>query len=235
MFKYIFIIVSIFSFTLYAQGFKVASVAGYKKPMLKIAQEYKNSGKSVDIMFGNMRKTISQAKYSDICMVIGDKEYLTNKSQLNIKSMHKLGDGKLVLAYRKGLKISSIDDLKNSNIEKIAMPHSTKAIYGKAAKEFLEGFKYKNIVDKKIYEVATVPQVATYIISKELDAGFINLTAALNHKDKIGGYILIDDSLYSPISIVCAKLDRENCNDADDFIKFFGSDFSKQVLKNSGL
>jgi molybdate transport system substrate-binding protein len=235
MFKILVLISSLLSFSLYADTLKVASVAGYKKPMMKIVSEYKKSGKSVDMMFGNMRKTISQAKYSDICLVIGDKEYLTTKSKLEIKQMDDLGSGKLVLAYRKGLSIKSMDELKNSSITRIAMPHSTKAIYGKAAKEYIAHLAYKDLLEKKIYEVATVPQVATYIISKEVDAGFMNLTAALNHKDKIGGYIVVDTELYTPITIVAATLDRENCADAKEFVEFLGLDLSKRILKESGL
>jgi molybdate transport system substrate-binding protein len=235
MFKKIVILIVFFSFTLDADSLKVASVAGYKKPMMKIANGYEKSGKSVDMMFGNMRKTISQAKYSDICLVVGDKEYLTTKSDLDINKMHKLGNGKLVLAFRKGLSLKNIDDLKDKIIKRVAMPHSKKAIYGKATKEFLEHFKHKDALKKKLLEVATVPQVATYIISKEVDAGFMNITAAINHKNKIGGYILIDKELYSPIGIVAATLNRENCEDVNSFVEFLNTDFSKNILKQSGL
>ena len=235
MFKKLVVLSIFLGLTLGAESLKVASVAGYKKPMMKIANGYEKSGKSVDMMFGNMRKTISQAKYSDICLVVGDQEYLSTKSDLDIKKMHKLGNGKLVLAFRKGLNLKSIDDLKDKTITRVAMPHSKKAIYGKAAKEFLEHFKHKDVVEKKLIEVATVPQVATYIISKEVDAGFMNITAAINHKDKIGGYILIDKDLYSPIGIVAATLDRKNCDDVSSFIEFLNTDFSKNILKSSGL
>lgn len=228
MFKILVLSLVVLTLSVQAESLKVASVAGYKKPMMKIAKSYEDNGKNVDMMFGNMRKTISQAKYSDVCVVIGDQEYLTTKSNLDIKRLYKLGAGKLVLAYRKGLSLKKVDDLKKKSIKRIAMPHSTKAIYGKAAKEFLEHLDYKETVEKKIYEVATVPQVATYIISKEVDAGFMNLTAAINHKNKIGGYIEIDKELYSPISIVAAKLNREKCDKAGDFIDFLSTTFSKK-------
>lgn len=229
------ILLGIVGLVLQAENIKVASVAGYKKPMMQIAKEYKKSGKDVDIMFGNMRKTISQAKYSDVCVVIGDKNYISTKSRLHVAKYSKIGEGQLVLAYAKGVNIKSIDDLKDEAIKRIAMPHSKKAIYGKAAKEFMKHLEYKNVLEKKIYEVATVPQVATYIISKEVDAGFMNLTAAINHKDKIGGYILIDKDLYSKIDIVAATLNRDNCKASRDFIGFLNSSYSKKVFKSSGL
>lgn len=229
------ILVAIVGLVLQAENIKVASVAGYKKPMMQIAKEYKKSAKAVDIMFGNMRKTISQAKYSDVCVVIGDKNYISTKSSLHVAKYFKIGEGQLVLAYAKGVNIKSIDDLKSEDIKRIAMPHSKKAIYGKAAKEFMKHLEYKDELQKKIYEVATVPQVATYIISKEVDAGFMNLTAAINHKDKIGGYIPIDKELYSKIDIVAATLNRDNCGASRSFIEFLNSSYSKAVFKSSGL
>lgn len=235
MFKILVLLLGVLSLLLQAQSLKVASVAGYKKPMMQIAKEYKDSRKDVDMMFGNMKKTVSQAKYADVCLVVGDKQYLSTKSELDIKSYSKLGEGKLVLAFAKGVNITSVDDLANVSIKRIAMPHAKKAIYGKAAKEFLSHDKLEAKLKDKLYEVATVPQVATYLISKEVDAGFMNLTAALNHKDKLGGYLIIDTKLYSPIDIVAAELNRENCENISEFVEFLGSDYAKDTLKRAGL
>lgn len=235
MLKIIVLFVSIFGLLLQASSLKVASAAGYKKPMMSIVKAYKKSGRDVDIMFGNMKKTISQAKNTDVCLVIGDKNYLSKKSDLDIKKYLKLGEGKLVLAFAKGVDIKSLDDLFKDSISRVAMPHPKKAIYGHATKEYLKHLKNKTELEKKLYVVSTVPQVATYLISKEVDAGFMNLTAALNHKDKIGGYILIDKTLYTSIDIVAATLNKQECTKAIPFIEFLDSQYSKEIFKRSGL
>lgn len=235
MFKITILLVSVFTLLVQASDLKVSSAAGYKKPMMSIVKSYKASGKNVDIMFGNMKKTISQAKNSDVCLVIGDKEYLSKKSDLDIKKYSKLGEGKLVLAFAKGVDIKSLNDLNKDSITRIAMPHPKKAIYGNAAKEYLSDVKNAKEIEKKLYVVSTVPQVATYLISKEVDVGFINLTAALNHKDKIGGYILIDQKLYTPIEIVVATLNKEECTKATPFVEFLSSQNSKEIFNKNGL
>jgi molybdate transport system substrate-binding protein len=83
--------------------------------------------------------------------------------------------------------------------------------------------------------VATVPQVATYLINGEVDVGFINLSVALIHKDRLGGYILIDELSYAPIYIVAATLKKEGCSEIGEFVEFLKSDYSKKILKDSGL
>lgn len=231
-FSFIFIV---FSFSLYASTIKVASVAGYKKPMMQIKSEYEKGTHRVDIMFGNIQKSVTQAKNGDVVMVVGDKQYLNKKSGLDIKKYITLGEGKLVLAYAKGVDIKSVDDLKKQIISRVAIPHSKKSIYGNRAKEFFNTLVYKNVLEKKIYEVATIPQVVTYLVTKEVDAGFINLTAALNNKDKIGGYIVIDKNLYSPIEIVAATLNKQNSKDIEEFERFLESDYSKAVFVRNGL
>ena len=63
---------------------------------------------------------------------------------------------------------------------------------------------------------------------------FINLTDALAHKDKIGGYIAIDEALYSPIIITAGKLDgcKKEC---EAFLEFVSSETAKEILEKYGL
>ena len=64
-------------------------------------------------------------------------------------------------------------------------------------KQNLEGW-----LKDKILAVAGVTQVVTYILSGEVDAGFINQTELNAHKDEFGSFILIDKALYVPANIV---------------------------------
>ena len=56
----------------------------------------------------------------------------------------------------------------------------------------------------KILAVNGVTQVVTYMLSGEVDAGFINQTELNVHKDEFGSFILIDKALYAPANIVAA-------------------------------
>jgi molybdate transport system substrate-binding protein len=222
---------------LHGQSFQIASAAGYKKPVMEVIKRFekRNPGIDVEAMFGNMKKTTANAKRGRVSLVVGDKNYLQNRSSLAIREYIRLGSGRVVLAYAKGQKLRGIRDLQNPGIEKIALPQPKKAIYGKGGKEVLQNSNLYAALSDKLYIVATVPQVAMYLITGEVQAGILNLTAALDHEKKLGGYIQMDQSSYSPIAIVAGRLgacEQETCG---RFVSFLGSKEAKAVFKQYGL
>lgn len=232
--KAVFIFLS-FGLFLYADGLKIAVAAGYKKPMLTLIKAYEKTGKDVEAFFGNMKQISIQAKQTDAALIIGDKDFLYQKSQLDIKEHYTLGLGKVVLAYSKKTTLSSSEDLTKKDIAKIAMPQPPKAIYGIAGEEFLKRSNLYEKIKDKLLVVSTVPQVVTYLVANEVDAGIINLTAALANKDKIGGFIEIDQKEYSKIEIIAAKLKDCKTTECEAFFAFLQSPFSKEVCAKYGL
>lgn len=218
-----------------AVNLKVASGAGYKKPLMEVIKEYEKSGEKIDPFFGNMKQVTTQAKQTNIALIVGDKNFLAKKSKLNFKGYLPLGKGKVVVAYPKGKTITSVEDLKKANIERISMPQPKKAIYGIAGKQFLKNAKLYDSLKDKLYVVATVPQSMTYIITKEVDAGVVNLTAALANKSKIGGYIKVPQQYYTPIEIVAGKLESCSTKECKKFVDFLSTKTSKNIFKKYGL
>lgn len=237
MFKKTVLIFLSFGLFLNANELKIAVAAGYKKPLLKVIEAYKRSnGANIYGIFGNMKQISVQAKQTDIAIVIGDKNYLSKKSKLNFTQFEEIGKGKLVLAYSKSVEIKNFNQLTDTNIKKVAMPQPKKTIYGISGETFLKNSgMYKKIKDK-LYIVTTIPQVATYLIANEVDAGIMNLTAALANKKKIGGYIEIPQKYYSKISIVAGVLPSCSQNkECQKFIDFLHSKKSKEIFKQYGL
>ena len=116
------------------------------------------------------------------------------------------------------------------------MPDPKKAIYGRAGSEFLEKAGLTAAVKDKLLVVATVPQVTTYLLSGEVDAGFVNRTDVLDLGDKIGGYLEVDQSLYTPIVIGAGLLSTaKNPDNAKAFTAFLGSEKAKAVAKRHGM
>ncbi len=222
---------------LQAQDFKLAGGGGYKKPIMKIIKIYeKKTGKQIEPIFGNIKQISMQTQNSDIALIIGDKKFLQTKSGLKIAKYIFLGNGHLVIAFAKGIRMNNINDLKNSKIQKIVMPQPQKTGYGTAGMQFLHATKlYKNIKDK-LYIVSAMPQAANYVASGNVDAGVLNLTSALIFKKELGGYIKINKSLYKPINIVAGEL--PNCKQNDicrNFVKFLMSKKSKKIFKQYGM
>ena len=72
----------------------------------------------------------------------------------------------------------------------------------KRASEFMQKAGLDGELKDKILAVNGVPQVVTYILSGEVDTGFINQTELNAHKDEFCSFILIDKALYAPANIV---------------------------------
>lgn len=234
MFKKVVLTIIISVLTLNATDLKIAAGAGYKKPLMEIIKEYEKEGGKVEGVFAHLKQVTTQATQTDIPLILGDKNFLVNKSGLKFKEFIPIGEGELVTVYPKGKTISSIEELSNDNIKKITIPDPSKAIYGIAGTEFLKNSKLEEKVKDKLLIVATVPQAMTYILTNEVDAAFVNLSEALANKDKIGGYIKVDKKYYTPIQIVFGKLD--NCDKScEKFANFLTTQTAKDIFEKYGL
>lgn len=225
--KLIFLFVIIGSFV-YADSLRIGVGAGYKKPLMEILQ---NINMDIEPIFGNMKQISSQASAKDFDIIISDKGYLLDKSGLNFIKTDDIGSGILVLVSNK---ISDINKLEKAG--KIAIPHPSKAIFGIAASQFLSNSKLKESLKDKIIEVATVPQAASYVISGDVDAAFINLTEAIAMDKKVKYIIRIDENLYSPIKITAGSLERCKTNElCEKFINALNSQNNVEILTKYGL
>ena len=116
------------------------------------------------------------------------------------------------------------------------MPEAKKAIYGDAGIEFLNTTKLYESLKDKLIVVATVPQVSSYVNTHEVDVGIMNLTAALDSIDKLGGYIKIPQEYYTPIEIVAGSLKAcESDKICQEFIAFLKTPKAKEIFVKYGL
>ena len=112
---------AVLSVSAHAENLKVAAGAGYKAPLMEVIKEYEKGGEKIDPFFGNLQQVSTQAKQTNIALIVGDKNFLATKSNLDFKEYLPLGVGKVVIAYPKGSKLTSVEDLKKSSIKRIAM------------------------------------------------------------------------------------------------------------------
>lgn len=221
---------------LFSSEIYIASGAGYKRPITELAKVFEQE-KNIKInpMFGNMQQISEQIKNSDkISMFFGDEDFI-NKLKIKYTTKVELGDGVLVLVASSGKNISKIEDLLGENIKKIGMPDTKKAIYGVAAKETLTYLKLQEKLQEKAVVLQTVPQVSSYLVSGDIDAGFINKTDYLGIKEKVGNSIEVNPKFYNPIKIVGVVLDGKNNQEIQTFLTFMESPKAKAILKNNGL
>lgn len=219
-----------------ADDLKIAVGAGYKKPVQEVLKLYEESHSHVDVLYGNMAQIFAHAKQAEISLVIADKKFLEKQKELNFVHYQKIGDGIAVIAYAKGVVFDTIEDLKQERIQTIAMPEAKKAIYGDVGMEFLIHTQLYESVKNKLLLVATVPQVSSYVNTHEVDVGIMNLTAALDNIDKIGGYIKIPQTDYAPIEIVAGSLQAcETDKTCYEFLSFLQTPKAKAIFVKYGL
>lgn len=219
------------------QALTIASGAGYKKLVTDLAQAFEAASKiKPELIFGNMGQVTAQAKGSGVVdVIVGEKGFL-DKAGLEFAPFVEIGRGILVVAWPKGKTLGSPLDVVKPEIKRLAMPDPQKAIYGKAGSQFLEAAKLDGAVKDKLLIVATVPQVTTYVLSGEVDAGLTNRTDVMNLGDKIGGFLEVDQKYYKPIVIGGGALvGAKDAAQAKAFTTFLGSDAAKAIAKKHGM
>ena len=182
----------------------IAAGAGYKRPLTEIATAFEGkTGVHVEQMYGHMAGVVEQARQSgQVSIVFGDLYFLEKVQTLSFADYVPLGDGRLVVAWPKGTELKAAADLVQPRFTRIALADSKAAIFGIAANDYLVRSGLEPQLHNRLQVVATVPQVSAYLVSGDVDAGFLNLTEALAIKERIGGYLEIDRKLYAPIRIV---------------------------------
>jgi molybdate transport system substrate-binding protein len=221
-----------------AETVLVAAGAGYKRPVAELAEAFeKQTGNRVEQIYGHMAGVIAQARQSgQVAVVFGDLAYLEKADGLRFSGFLPVGRGRLVIGWPKGAPIKALADLAEKRIARIALPDTKAAIYGIAAVECLHNSGLEDKVRDRLQVVATVPQVSAYLISGEVDAGLFNLTEALAIKDRIGGYLEVSPTLYSPIRIVAGVVKGfENQAVVKALSEFLQSPEAQRLLDKHGL
>lgn len=217
----------------------LAAGGGYKKMVNALAKAYTaETGNSLQLVYGNMGRVTAQAKNSGaVDLVIGADFFLT-RAQLDFSEEMKLGRGKLVLAWSKSFKggINPVDMLESAAAKRVATPDPHKAIYGRAAAQYLKHTGLDTRVGDRLVEVAAIPQVFSYLSLNEVDLGFMNLTHTLNVLDSLGGYVVIPDETYKPIFIMAGQLaNASHPKQAQEFYRFLKTDKAQKIIRTNGL
>lgn len=220
-----------------ADEMTLAAGAGFRRPLAEVAAVYeKTAGDKILQVYGHMGQVVAQARESgQIAVVCGDQSILREAKDMTFERFARLGRGKLVVAYRKGVTLASAEDIAGDSIKRIGTPDQVNAIYGKAGQQFLERAKLTEKVAPKLMKVSTIPQVTSYIISGEVDAGFINATDALGAGRNIGGFVEVKPDLYDPVDVSCGLVAGKSAKASEGFMTFLATPQAREILTRYGL
>ncbi len=236
---FVLFLVCLVSSEAFAEDLAISTGAGLRKMTEELCVAYRaDTGRKVQEMYGgNMGQILSQVKAgSGVSVVISDKGTLdASKAGVKFETFQPLGNTALVLAWRKGLRITSPADLEKAEIKSVCYPDPKAAIYGRAAAKFLESSGIGAKIAPKVAQIATVPQVFSYLATGEMDAGFINRVVARAGKDKLGGSLEIAEG-YPPLHMVAAVVENASGNpEVQAFLAFLKTPKARQIMKKHGI
>lgn len=216
-----------------AEALLLAAGAGYKKPFEELCAQFSDeTGIEVRRQYGNIQQILTQVERDGrVDVLIGEGHFL-DRSGLRFEQRVPLGEGRLVLAYARGVRLERPEDV--AGLARVAMPDPRQGIFGRAAHEYIEhaGLRF----GRTPMVVSTLPQVAAYLASGEIDAGFINLTEALALGERIGGWIELPRTHYAPVRIeVALPAGLAPHPLRETFVRFLGTDAARAILNRHGL
>jgi molybdate transport system substrate-binding protein len=216
----------------------ITTGAGYRMMLEKLCAAYRADGGTVEEMYGgHIAHMLTQIRQGNgVKIVVSDKGTLDATAQgLEFDQYENLGDTLLVLAWRKGINLKTPEDLTLPEVKSVVHPDSQAAIYGRAAKAFLESSGLGQKISAKVQVVSSVPQVLAYLVSGEMDAGFVNRAVIMNNTDKIGGSMEISGG-YPSLNMVAAVVKGQgNDPEVKKFLNFLKTPQAKSILKNNGI
>lgn len=236
-------ILTLLSSSLYANSLNVAVAANVRFAFDEIASLYeKNSGvKIIPIVSssGKLTAQIEQGAPFDLFLSANMKypNYLYEK-KLAINAPKVYAYGALVLWSLNDKIDVTLDNLKDENIRKIAIPNPKNAPYGVEAMNFLAKKGLKDLLLPKLVFGESISQTNQYIYSQAADIGITAKSVVLSPKIKNQGkWVNINKNDYTPIKqgVVILKYGFLNNKDISrNFYNFLFSKESTEILERYG-
>jgi molybdate transport system substrate-binding protein len=153
------------------------------------------------------------------------------------ETVHLYAVGRIVLATPEGSgrTLTSLHDLLDPSIAKVALPNPDHAPYGVAGKEALEAEGLWEAVRPKIVFAENAAQATDFVESGNARAGIVPLSLVVQRQDRLR-YTLIDDALHEPLRQAAAVVARSRRPDlAAEFIEFVNGPEGRPVMRTYGF
>jgi molybdate transport system substrate-binding protein len=221
----------------------VSAAISLKDALEEIQPIYQKTHQDVELIYnfsssGSLQQQIEQGAPVDIFISAANKQMdaLESKKLLLAGTRQKLLTNQLVLVTPKNEKlINKIQDLTQTNVEKIAMGEPNSVPAGSYAEEVIKYYKILDKIKSKIIYAKNVRQVLSYVETDNVNAGFVYLSDAKTSK-KIRLVEVFQKNSHTPIVYPIAVLkDSKNPKIAKEFSQFLLNHSAKQVFKKYGF
>ena len=219
---------------------KIAAASDLSVAFKEVAEAFeKKTGKKVTLSFGSTGQLSKQIKegapfdvfaaanVSFIDDLIAAKAAVADTKQLYAR-------GRIVIYTGEGsAPISSLADLADDKVKKVAIANPEHAPYGKAADQALAKAGVLDKVKPKLVFGENVSQAQQFADSGNAEVSIIALSLALTAKGK---HTLIDDTLHEPIdqAVAVCEISKQKAA-AGEFIAFVSSEEGRTIMKRNGF
>lgn len=220
---------------------KIATAANMQMVMDSIAVVFeKETGTKVEISSnssGMLTAQIEKGAPYDVFvsanMRYPEKLYRTKNGNKPVKYAR----GKLVVAFPKKFKVSSLEELLAlPEVKRVAIANIETAPYGMAANEYLLSSGLKSKYAEKFIFGESVGQVNQYLASKSVDAIFTS-NSFLKMEGQRYSYFIVDESTYTAIDqgiMLLSYGKKHHEEESQEFINFVQSEKCKSILEHFG-
>ncbi len=220
---------------------RVAAASDLDPALRDIATKFeKERGIPVTLNFGStgtIAKQIEQGAPVDVFFAANASfvENLEKKSLVLPGSSAVYGFGRLVVWQRDDAKfhISTLNDLADPRIARLAIANPEHAPYGQAAREALQKANVWNAVEKKLVFGENVGDTLQFARTGNADAAIVGRSQVRT----LGGKTVeIDRNLYTPLAQTLCILKRTTrTTDAKAFADYALSETGKRILRDYGI
>ena len=224
------------------KGITIAAAANMQYAMEALKDTFEiQTGIRCELIIGSSGKLTAQIREGapyDI-FVAADMKYpeeLENEG-MALAPAQRYAKGTLVLwSMVEGL-TPAMEVLSTGAVNHIALANPKTAPYGRAARELLESYGlFDELEDKMVYG-ESISQTNQFILSQSAEAGFTALSVVLSPEMKgKGQWILLEDSLYSPIEqgVILLRHKTTTSRAAWQFFDYLLSEEAGTILKEYG-
>ncbi|KAF6615015.1 molybdate transport system substrate-binding protein [Paenibacillus jamilae] len=222
----------------------ISAAASLTDALKEIQTLYESSHKGIQLNFnfggsGALEKQIEQGAPSDLFLSASKKNMKSLVDQHLIESNKQktwlTNELVAVIPADGTTSITSVKDLMQKEVKKVAIgiPESVPA--GKYAQEALTNIKLWDVLQDKLVQAKDVRQVLQYVETGNADVGFVYKTDALtSQKAKIA--FEVDSKTYStveyPIGIIKAS---KHIQEAESFYEYLQSQESLNIMAKYGF
>ncbi len=224
-----------------AEPLRIAAASDLQAVMPKILERFKaTKGVDASVSFGASGLFVQQIRQGapfDVFLA-ANRKFVTDLADAKIIDPATVQDyaiGSLALVVRDEMppEITTLADLKNPAIKKVAMANPDTAPYGAAAKQALEKSGLWDVLEPKRVQAETVRQALQFVESGNAEAGLVGTAIA-----KIKGVrvIPVDSSLHAPLVQTLGVIaESQRKKDAMAFATFVLSGEGHDLLREAGF